>query len=172
MNDNPVRPPEGTKSLGNIVDMRTRKNRAHGSRKTVTYLFDLFVFLYGRVWTSLASTPEEENMRRDGWLDILSQMNILEIEKAVKALKSGKLPQYSEFPPKPLQFLTLCKDPFPSELACYEAAMRLQWDFHPIVYPCAKACDIFWLRHQASEKAGYQRFRENYEYYKKLYIRG
>ena len=103
-------------------------------------------------------------------------MHITDIRVTLNFLRSPENNDYGRFPPSPLEFLQLPRKikakGIPTMDECFNAALRSDWHFHPIVYPAATACDIYWLRSQASGYEARKRFREHYDLQKEKYLRG
>lgn len=135
-----------------------------------------FSCLYGRSWTSLQCGEKAQALLKQTWLEIISKMTFEEITLAMMYLQSDWNKAHTDFPPNPLQFrgfpLRMKERSIPAMDECYNAAIKCDWDFHPIVYPTAHACDLYWLKKQASAYEGRKRFSGHYESQKEKYLRG
>ena len=122
------------------------------------------------------ANPEWTKALKRQWYEQLQKMKLEDIHAALKFLASSENTEYRKFPPNVLEFQSLplkAKEKnIPSELDCYHAAIRSEWNFHPMVKPIAQACDVFWLQKQASDVEGRRRFSEYYAMFKEKYLRG
>ena len=147
-----------------------------GTIQTVEELFAQFTVWYGDAWTYKTQNEEWEDVLKQQWLGVLQQMTIAEIKAAVRFLFSTDNDEYATHPPKLLEFLQLPKKikakSIPPVDECYNAALRRDWQLHPIVYPAAMACDFYWLKTQASFYEGRKRFTGHYMSQKEKYLRG
>jgi len=142
----------------------------------VEYVFSQFALNYGHGWTSQMANPEWTKALKRQWYEQLQKMKLEDIHAALKFLASSENTEYRKFPPNVLEFQSLplkAKEKnIPSELDCYHAAIRSEWNFHPIIKPAAQACDVFWLQKQASDVEGRRRFSGYYASFKEKYLRG
>ena len=69
-------------------------------------LFDRFLSLYGRVWTSQFPTPESEQIAADTWVQVMKGVEPETIKIALNKLFDN----HADFPPNALQFRKLCDD--------------------------------------------------------------
>ena len=143
--------------------------------KTVEHIFVKFNYLYGRVWTSAQCGEKATAALKQTWLEIIETMTIEDIKQSMIYLQSSWNNLHVDFSPNPLQFQRLPKKikekNIPTIDECYNAAIKCDWNFHSIVYPAAKACDIYWLRKQASTHEGRKRFSSHYDSQKEKYLR-
>lgn len=147
-----------------------------GTMKTVEHLFATFNYFYGPRWTWHQCDAVTGTGSKRAWLRIVSQMTVRDIMQTMDYVLSPANDQYVEYAPNPLEFCHLLKKikttKIPTMDECYNAAIKRDWAFHPIVYPTAKACDIYWLRKQASLYEGRKRFHGHYASQKEKFLRG
>jgi len=148
-----------------------------GTAKTVQYIFEIFKSLYGPVWTKQAySDNENHSVLAAAWLNAVSQMKEGEIREAISYLKSKENDRYVSYPPNTIQFMRIPVEikssTVPSMLDCYNAAVKGDWNFHPIVKPVAMECDIYWIKHQANAYEAQKRFSGVYSKHKEKFING
>lgn len=126
--------------------------RAEMEKKKFGYLSSWFDYLFDENWRrALAGAGAEmEEAATDKWKsDLLRKVSPMAIKKVVAGIADGKLWK-SPFPPKPFEFLEMCRDtkitdapdPFVDELGFYsddETDAPLQawtskyyWEIHPI----------------------------------------
>ena len=148
----------------------------YGTMKTVEHIFATFNFFYGRRWASDQCGTETTAGLKRAWLRIVSAMKVKHIEQAIDYLLSLENDCYVGYAPNPLEFGQLPKKikakSIPPVDECYNAALRRDWQLHPIVYPAAMACDLYWLKTQASFYEGRKRFTGHYIHQKEKYLRG
>lgn len=122
--------------------------------------------LYGQTWAKQFKIRSWSASLREHWNRLLQSMTPSEIQLALDYLSSKANTDYVDFPPTPLQFLQLPRrirqKNLPDEAACYQAAIDGHWALHPIVKPIANACGLYWLRTQATDAQGRERFAQHY----------
>jgi hypothetical protein len=138
-------------------------NASHIDVKAVFFKLGL---LYGHAWAHPLLNPTWAAGLKAQWQTILKDMTQASITQVFNYLQSSDNNRYVDFPPTALQFLhlakTLQKRNLPDENTCYLAAIAGNWALHPIVKPIAIACDLYWLRKQATDHQARMRFAQHY----------
>jgi len=144
--------------------------------KDVDQIFDFMAKLYLDAWTSKFSYSEIfENAQKKMWLSVMQTMDRSDIGKVLNYLMKYTDHDYIKFPPKPIEFKALIKKAktknIPSVEKLYEAAIKSDWSFHPLVFHCAKRCDLFYLKRAAANE-GFKIFKRHYDSELDHYING
>lgn len=142
------------------------KNSTPYTNSATQQIFYRFSLLYQNTWNSQFRNRSWTAGLTAQWESIFRQMSSQDIRLALDYLKSKDNTEYVTFPPRPLQFLHLPRQirqkKLPDEAACYQAAIDGHWALHPIVKPIANACGLYWLRTQATDTQGRERFAKHY----------
>lgn len=143
-----------------------KDSQDNASNITVKAVFFKLGLLYGHAWAHPLLNPTWAAGLKAQWQTILKDMTQASITQVFDYLQSTDNNRYVDFPPTALQFLhlakTLQKRKLPDENTCYLAAIAGDWALHPIVKPIAIACDLYWLRKQATDRQARSRFARHY----------
>jgi len=154
------------------------KGNAHNiNSEDIEQIFKWMEIIYGAAWSNkFAYSNLFKTQQKKMWLRVIQNMNKKDVSKIFTFLvEHPNDHEHEKFPPNPIQFKGLLKKlhtkNIPSVEKLYEAAIKSDWSFHPLVFHCANKCDIFWLR-RASQKDGLGIFKQHYDREVEHYING